>query len=93
MAKKLISEININNNGTARIIELAKSLNCDAYMIFDFESRFIDSTKLKNAGIELRILKPHIRQYRQQYNSFEPNLSIIDLLFNMGNESMDYLYN
>jgi len=88
----LLSGLNIDKTGTERIIELAKRFNCDTYLIFDSELSYIDENKLNGAGINLIVFKPDLRHYRQQFESYIPNLSIIDLLFNLGNESVAYLY-
>ena len=88
----LISKFNIRKSGTERIIELAKALNCDTYLIFDFETAYVDTNLLMNAGIAVKLINTKLKHYRQQFDTFTPNLSVIDLLFNMGNESMEYLY-
>lgn len=91
--KKLfsISKLSIQNTGTKRIIELAKTFNCSKYLIFDSEVSFVNQKSLENAGIELVIKKLNIKEYRQQFKPFTSDLSIIDLLFNIGNESLEYL--
>ena len=88
----LLSEIKVNKTGTERIVELVKHFNCDSYLIFGSESAYIDEKILNDADIELTELKPNMSHYRQQFEAFIPNLSILDLLFNLGNESMAYLY-
>ena len=88
----LLSDLNIDQIGTERIIELAKRFDCDTYLIYNSESAYVNENKLNDAGISLIAFKPELRHYRQQFEPFIPNLSIIDLLFNLGNESVAYFY-
>jgi hypothetical protein len=74
------------------LVDLAKSHNCNKYLIFDSEIPFLDQNVLDKAGIGLVIKKSDIRAYRQQFEPFKIDLSILDLLFNLGNESLEYLH-
>ena len=88
----ILSKLKIDKNKTAHIIEMAKHFNCDTYLIFESELAFIDKKMINNFGIGLKVLRPKLNPYIQQFDPFFPNLSIIDLLFNSGNESVAYLY-
>jgi len=92
--KELFYSLNTitENKSTELIVELAKTHNCNNYFIFDSETSFVDQNVLENAGIGLVIKKFDIRAYRQQFEPFKNDLSILDLLFNLGNESQGYLH-
>ena len=43
-------------------------------------------------GIDLFFIKTHSIEYKQQWNKFEPNMSILDVLMNCGKEkTKDFL--
>jgi hypothetical protein len=88
---KYLSEFQINQTGTDRIIALGKRLNSDIYLITENESAYVDKKKLEEAGIKLKIVQPIFRKYHQQFEPFTPDLSMLDVLFNLGNESVAYL--
>jgi hypothetical protein len=85
------SNLITKKKSTELLVELAKTHNCNNYLIFDSETAFVDQNVLENAGIGLVIKKFDIRAYRQQFEPFKNDLSILDLLFNLGNESQAYL--
>lgn len=87
----LFSQLKTGETGTDQIIEMVNKFDCNAYLIFESETTFVDEEKLKSAGIKLHILRNDFKPYTQQFDIFEPNLSVIDLLFNTGNESLQYL--
>jgi len=87
----LSSEINSNKNGTENIIALVKYFDCDHYLISEDELNFININQLKDAGISLVIKKFETPEYYQQFQPFEPGMSILDLFLNKGNESMDII--
>jgi hypothetical protein len=86
------SKLKSEKSGTDRISELVKKYNCDAYLIFESEISFVNKKDLEKDGIELIIKKFIIKEYMQQFEPFIPDLSIIDLLFNLGNDSIEYLH-
>jgi hypothetical protein len=88
---KLSSELHIEDaNGSDKILNLLKSVKTNEYLSGKGEGsrRYINEREFKLAGIVLNwqdfILKPY-KQFGTQ--EFIGNLSIIDLLFNMGKES------
>lgn len=86
------SEIITNETGTKRIIDLVKKCNCDSYLIFQSELRFVDKNLLNNAGIKLIIKSNDAIQSGLRYAPSSNEISVIDLLFNHGNETFNYIY-
>jgi len=70
--------------------EYLKALNCSRYMCYKNEKAFAKKY-LKND--DLISILPAFRQpeYYQQFDGFLPNLSILDLIFNEGNEACKVL--
>lgn len=82
------SSLGVNETGTEKILGLIKKLNCNQYItgsgpgskkyVTDNENLF------KEHGIELILHKFAQPIYPQQFNEFVPDLSIVDILFNIG---------
>ena len=84
------SELIIKNNGTEKIIEILKSLNTKQFLsgIGKGSSKYtIGKENLyEREGIDVIYQKFVTPQYSQLFDEFIPDLSIIDMLFNMGKE-------
>ncbi len=52
---------------------------------------FFDCEVLRSHGFSCQIVRLPARPYPQQFGAFLPNLSILDLLFNLGPETLSYL--
>lgn len=85
------SELGVDATATARIIALAEALGCDTYLCERRFARVIDRTALQNAGIRLVLVDPPEIVFHQLFGAFLPGLSIIDLLFNEGDEAKTLL--
>ena len=70
-----------------RVISWAKNLHCDTYLIHDFEKTLIDSERIKKAGIDIVTYDLNRFDYFQQYQDVLFPLSILDMLFNEGDET------
>ena len=74
------------------IIAIANAINADVYLTGSGGGlEYTDADQLKEAGIGLQISDFKHPEYPQLWGDFEANLSIIDLLFNCGKESRQYL--
>jgi hypothetical protein len=81
-----------NMGATERLIEIATALGADRYLTGPKARDYLDADKFKNAGIEISWMNyGGYSPYRQLWCGFEPNVSIIDLLFNVGPQARQYL--
>jgi hypothetical protein len=81
-------------SGEEKILAILKSLNATTYLSGKGAGsrRYINEDDFKAAGIELVWQSYEPKPYRQLWGGeFIPNLSIIDLLFNEGPESLKYI--
>jgi hypothetical protein len=74
-----------------RIIDIVLEVGGDTYLSGVHGSNYMDLNKYKEAGIEVEFQKFICPEYKQLYDGFVPNLSILDLLFNHGKESIDII--
>ncbi len=91
------SEINLQNKesvGMDKILDILRSVHADKYISGSGagSKRYIDENLLKENGIDLEWQNFEIKQYPQLTKSeFISHMSMIDLLFNCGPESVNYL--
>jgi len=52
----------------------------------------LDETKLADAGITLEYMTYAYPEYPQLHGAFQPQLSILDLLFNVGKDAPRYIW-
>ena len=81
---KKSSELPVITDRSERVITWANFLNCESYLIQDFEKELINIKKIKRAGINVINYKLDKIEYFQQYEEFIYPLSILDILFNEG---------
>ena len=85
------SELEIESTGSKKLLDICKSLNSDTYISGELGSDYLDLEIFKNENITVKFEKFEHPQYSQKYSKFIPNMSIIDLLFNEGEKSIDIL--
>jgi len=77
---------------TKRLIEICKYERADAYINAIGGANLYNKQVFAEYGIDLFFLKTHSIEYKQQWNKFEPNMSILDVLMNCGKEkTKDFL--
>jgi hypothetical protein len=74
-----------------RLIALTKHLGGEAYLAGSGGKDYMDLTKYEKEGIRVIFQEYHHPTYSQLYGGFEPYMSIIDLLYNHGQESIKIL--
>jgi len=84
---RLSSEFNIEGNKYERPLNILKHIGADSYLSGPAARPYTDSKKYFEAGIQLQFKSYDYSPYQQLWGTYEPNLSIIDLLFNCGPES------
>lgn len=89
----LSSEMNVEASGTEKILSIIKKLQGDKYITGEGEGsmRYINEEDFKNSNIELIYQRFNHPIYHQLWGDFVPSLSIIDLLFNEGDKSLQIL--
>jgi hypothetical protein len=82
------SELGISGKKTDRLIAICKSLGATAFYEGAAGRNYIEEEKFRQAGIELEYQDYQHPVYPQLYGEFIPYLSVIDLMFNCGDESL-----
>lgn len=78
------SELKINSTGSKRLLEICQKLSADTYLSGELGKNYLDEDIFQKADIDIIYEKFQHPHYSQLGKSFQPNMSVIDLLFNEG---------
>jgi len=82
------SDLTLSEDPTGRLIDICKFFNGDQYLAGQDGSKYMDMDQFAEAGIEVISQEYHHPEYPQCFGEFQPHMSIIDLIFNCGPESL-----
>jgi len=85
------SNLGIKTTNTARIIEICKILKADSYLSGAGGRAYLDEALFGENGIRLIYQDFKHPEYEQRRKPFTPFMSIVDLLFNHGEDSLSIL--
>lgn len=77
---------------TERLVNICKAVGADHYISGPTAKAYLDETLLQEAGITTEYMVYNYPPYPQLYGNFDPFVSVIDLLFNCGPASPDYIW-
>ena len=86
-----LSELSIQSKGTALLMDLCRQTGATQLLIPRSARRHIDERSLRTAGIRIAPYRVPTWIYPQLWGSFIPNLSIFDMIFNIGPKARDLL--
>lgn len=85
-------EFKLRNDKTDRLIGICKDLNANEYISGPSGKEYLKIDEFKNNDIKLSFADySNYGKYKQQWNNFEDNLSILDLIFNCGKDCYKYM--
>jgi hypothetical protein len=76
---------------TLRLVEICQTLDGDTYLSGRDGAKYMDLDTFQSHRIEIIFQDFNHPEYPQCYGPFEPNLSVVDLLFNCGPESLNII--
>lgn len=83
------SELNVVGTATERLVNLCKAVGADTYVSGIGGRNYVDENMFATNNIKLEYQRYHAKQYPQRLSQvFIPDLSIIDMLVNIGPECM-----
>lgn len=82
------SELGITGKSTERLVTICKALKADRFYEGAAGQDYIEAEKFAEAGIVLEYQHYEHPTYPQLYGEFIPYLSVVDVLFNCGEESL-----
>lgn len=85
------SQMQAEGSKTERLIDLLRQVGADSYLSGPSARDYIEPEKFQQAGIKLDYITYNYPPYPQMHPPFDPQVSILDLLFMTGPDAMRYL--
>ena len=83
---------NLHDDRNMRLINICKELSGNTYLSGPSAKQYLDEQLFNKSGINVKYLNySNYPEYNQLYNDFEHGVSILDLIFNMGDQSKLYI--
>lgn len=86
------SDFPVEGQKTDRLIALLKEVGATDYISGPSARDYIEAEKFNEAGIGLEYMEYEYPEYPQLYPPFDPQVSIIDLLFMTGKEAPGFIW-
>lgn len=86
------SDMDVEGRSSIRLLNICKKCNVDDYLTGDAAADYLNMNIFESSGIQVRFHNYEHPIYKQLYGAFVPYLSIIDLLFNCGHDSLGILH-
>ena len=84
-------EFSPTGNKTDMLVETLKQVGATDYLCGPASSDYLETEKFRSAGIRVEYKSYDYQDYPQLHGPFEPNVSVIDLLFNCGPDARGHL--
>lgn len=84
----LASKLSLSEEPTERLIDICKSVGADVYLSGQDGVKYMNLDRFKENNIRVIIQEFNHPVYPQLYQQFQSHLSVVDLLFNCGPESI-----
>lgn len=84
-------DLDLEGKKNSLVLDMCRKLNADTYIFGALGQDYADSEAFEQQGIKVIFQDYRHPEYPQLYGDFVPYLSIIDLLFNCGPDSLDIL--
>jgi hypothetical protein len=81
----------LEDESSERLINICKLIGGDTYLSGQGGQNYMNVKRFHEEGINVVFQDFKLTPYNQLFGDFIPNLSVIDLLFNHGKESMDII--
>ena len=85
------SEIEATGKKTERLVQILTQVGATHYFSGPSARDYIEDDQFAAAGIRLEYVEYNYPEYPQLHPPFDPQVSILDLLFNTGPEAMRYI--
>jgi hypothetical protein len=89
---RLSSEFKLGEGKTERLLNICKQTGADTYLSGPAARDYLDEGVFNSGGINIQWMEyNNYPQYSQQHGAFEHGVTILDLLFNTGEEATRYM--
>ncbi len=74
-----------------RLIAITRHFGADTYLAGSGGHGYMDMLKYENTGIQVVFQEYHHPEYQQMFGEFEPFMSVVDLIYNHGRDSIEII--
>lgn len=85
------STLEVTGNKTDRLINILTMLGATEYISGPSAKVYLEEEKFLSHGIDLRYMVYNYPEYTQLYPPYDPQVSVLDLMFMMGPEALRYI--
>ena len=85
------SNLNVSDDPTDRLIDICRILGGDTYLSGRDGVKYMNLERFKESGVKVIVQDFQHPGYPQLFGEFQSHLSIVDLLFSCGQNSMAYI--
>ncbi len=85
------SDLGISGSKTDLILDICRKVGADSYLSGPGGRQYLVESRLEAQGVALRYNDFQHPVYEQVFRGFVPNMSVVDLLFNVGSEARKLL--
>jgi hypothetical protein len=85
------SELHASGQKTGRLIQILTEVGATHYLSGPSARDYIEADQFEKAGITLEYIQYAYPEYLQLYPPYDPQVSILDLLFMTGREALTYI--
>ncbi len=89
--RSLASALPARDEPTDRLIDLCRAVGGTEYLSGQTGPEYMDTRRFTEAGIGVQVQKYQHPEYPQRYKPFISHLSVVDMLFNCGPQSLSIL--
>lgn len=85
------SDLNINGDRNTKLINICKFLNCNKYYSGPAAKNYIDEKLFLENNIQINYYNyNNFKEYKQNWNGFDHKVSILDMFFNLGEDTINF---
>jgi hypothetical protein len=85
-------ELNLQGDRNMRLIEACKKLNANSYISGPAAKNYLQTNLFKEESIDIEWMDySGYKEYKQVYGPFAHGVTILDLIFNTGNNAKNYM--
>ncbi|MBD2315397.1 WbqC family protein [Phormidium tenue] len=85
------SKLEIEGSSSERVYQIVKYLNGTHYITGHGAKNYLDHSLFENNGIRVEYMNYLKLPYPQQFSTFNPHVSILDLIANIGKQGKEYI--
>ena len=87
-------ELDLKGNKSEKLLYACEKLNADIYLTGPAAKSYLDTELFRASGVDVKWMDySNYPTYKQIYEPFNHNVSVIDLILNNGSNSRDFIFN